>query len=333
MNTWIAPNMTDQRTTVSVIIPAHNEDAYIRQCLESIILQDYPEDLIEIIVVDNNSTDSTADVTKSFPQIGYFFKKEGPVGAVRNFGVSHSKGEYLAFIDSDCVAPKNWLTTALQLLKTSSQLVIGGKCQTSSDASWIETDWILGVSEQKTEKLDLLGASIIMSRTSFQDVAGFDETVTSGEDTQLTHELRTKGYKVEINQSVNVVHLGNAKTARDFVRRQAWHSENYLQKLSKSLSDPTFILTIAFLLSFFISLTAALLGYYQLGGGALIVSASLPLIFTLKRWKRSGKNIFFLIRRIGTLYILDMLYVVGRVYGLALSTKKALPRSQKGPIK
>jgi glycosyltransferase involved in cell wall biosynthesis len=324
MNTWIAPNMTDQKPTISVIIPAHNEEAYIHQCLGSIISQDYPADLIEIIVVDNNSTDSTADVTKSFPRVRYFFKKDGPVGAIRNFGVSQSEGEYLAFIDGDCIAQENWLTTALLLLRTSSQLVVGGKCQTSSDASWIETDWILGVSEQKTEKLDLLGASIIISRTSFQDVAGFDETVTSGEDTRLTKKLRTKGYKVEINQSVNVVHLGNAKTVTDFVRRQAWHSENYLQKLSTSLSDPTFILTIAFMVLFFISLTAALLGYYQLASAVIIVTASLPLIFTLKRWKRSGKNLSFLIRRIGTLYILDMLYLVGRVYGLALSTKKAL---------
>lgn len=319
--------MTNQQPTISIIIPAHNEARYIRQCLESILLQDYPKGHVDIFVVDNDSTDQTAEIIHSFPEVQYLFKKNGPVGAVRNFGANHSNSEYLAFIDSDCVAPPQWLTAATKLLRTDPNLVIGGKCQTAPDASWIENDWILGLNQQKTETMDLLGASIIMPRSSFQTVGGFDETITSGEDTQLAHDLRATGYKVEINQEVNVIHLGNAKTLLEFVRRQAWHSENYLQKLNKSLSDPTFILTIAFSLSLFISFTAALLGNYELSGRVFILSASIPLIFTVKRWKRSNKGISFLVKRIVSLYILDTLYLTGRTYGILISIKNIFSKT------
>src|SRR5690554_3348158 len=94
---------------ISVIVPAHNEEKYISQCLESLTTQDYPKNLYEVIVVDNNSADKTSEIAANF-DVKIIQQSTGPVGAVRNAGAEKAQGEYLAFIDADCIASPNWLS-------------------------------------------------------------------------------------------------------------------------------------------------------------------------------------------------------------------------------
>src|SRR5690554_7504849 len=110
---------------ISVIVPAHNEDKYISQCLESLSTQDYPKSLYEIIVVDNNSADKTSEIAANF-NVKILQQSTGPVGAVRNAGASLAKGGLLAFIDADCVAPKDWLSIGTRALLASDSAAYGG---------------------------------------------------------------------------------------------------------------------------------------------------------------------------------------------------------------
>jgi len=86
---------------VSVIIPAYNSARYISRAISSAIAQTYKD--IEILVVDDGSTDRTADIVRSFgdPRIKYFYQENRGQGAARNNGIRISKGEYVTFLDSD----------------------------------------------------------------------------------------------------------------------------------------------------------------------------------------------------------------------------------------
>lgn len=87
---------------VSIIVNCYNSENYLKQCLNSLVNQTYSN--IEVIVIDNQSIDNTKKIIKSFKdeRIKYFFtKKFLSLGAARNFGISHVKGKYLAFLDSD----------------------------------------------------------------------------------------------------------------------------------------------------------------------------------------------------------------------------------------
>lgn len=101
---------------VSVIITTKNEEKNIANCLKSILHQTYPCDKIEIIVVDNNSTDKTKEIALSFfpsldkegpgvvgnPSIQFYTK--GPeCSAQRNFGVNKSRGGYFLYLDADMI--------------------------------------------------------------------------------------------------------------------------------------------------------------------------------------------------------------------------------------
>lgn len=89
---------------VSVIVPIYNTKDYIRECLDSLICQTLDD--LEIIAVDDGSTDGTTDIIKEYAEkypekIKAFFKENGGQADARNLGLSHAKGEYLGFVDSD----------------------------------------------------------------------------------------------------------------------------------------------------------------------------------------------------------------------------------------
>src|SRR5690554_6896624 len=121
---------------ISIIIPAHNEQQYIAECLTSLTSQDYPKDKYEIIVVDNNSKDLTKEIARTF-NVQVIDQESGPVGAVRNAGAKKAQGEYLAFIDADCIAPINWLSKGAEAL-SSNNSVYGGGYDVRPEPHWIE---------------------------------------------------------------------------------------------------------------------------------------------------------------------------------------------------
>ena len=87
---------------VSVILPTYNRAAYLRECIESVLRQ--PEVDLELLIVDDGSTDDTESLVASFKdeRIRYFKRPHtGWISSMKNFAIDRSSGEYLAFIDSD----------------------------------------------------------------------------------------------------------------------------------------------------------------------------------------------------------------------------------------
>jgi len=106
-------NNINWKPTISVIIPTYNSRNEIGQCLESLINQTYPRELVEIIVVDCGS-DDTAKIAEKFASKILKSESRLTIGKARNKGISIATGEILAFIDSDCIAPRNWLEASIE---------------------------------------------------------------------------------------------------------------------------------------------------------------------------------------------------------------------------
>ena len=88
--------------TISVVIPAYNVEQYIEKCLDSVLCQTYRD--LEVIVVDDGSTDNTAQLIKKYTsdkRVKYINQENAGVSAARNNGMNAASGEYLAFVDSD----------------------------------------------------------------------------------------------------------------------------------------------------------------------------------------------------------------------------------------
>jgi glycosyltransferase involved in cell wall biosynthesis len=103
--------------SLSVIIPAHNEEAMIRKKLENLLSQDYPAEKMKILVGDDGSTDATPTICRSFEPFGVcFFRSEARRGksALQNEVVARARGEILVFTDADCLLPQNALSVIAQ---------------------------------------------------------------------------------------------------------------------------------------------------------------------------------------------------------------------------
>jgi glycosyltransferase involved in cell wall biosynthesis len=107
---------------ISVIIPCYNHGAYLSEALASIRQQEYPT--IEVVVVDDGSTDMTQDVVKSHPWVKYIYQVNQGLSAARNKGVMHSCGQYIVFLDADDWLLPNALTINAQYLRANPNLAL-----------------------------------------------------------------------------------------------------------------------------------------------------------------------------------------------------------------
>lgn len=303
---------------ISVIVPAYNEEKYISQCLESLATQDYPKNLYEVIVVDNNSADKTSEIAANF-DVKIIQQSTGPVGAVRNAGAEKAQGEYLAFIDADCIASPNWLSQGAAALSLDNT-VCGGGYDLRPIPHWIERAWLL---DNKTAPKDLVGGCIFIKKADFFHVGGFDEKITSGEDTKLSVILRAHGFDVRLKTELSVIHLGNPITLKHFFVRQIWHSENYFQNWKDTKTDPTFYLLLVFIFGLALFFFNILLKNYFEAVLFLSIAQTVPLMLSFKRLRRS-KYFKNNLRNLPAIYFLDFVYLSGRVFGLRRSLWKKI---------
>jgi glycosyltransferase involved in cell wall biosynthesis len=96
------------RPTISLIIPAYNEEAYLGACLDS-VMANIGDKALEVIVVDNNSTDGTKAIAARYPAVTYVFEPEKGITRARQRGFLTAKGDILAYVDADTNPPAGWI--------------------------------------------------------------------------------------------------------------------------------------------------------------------------------------------------------------------------------
>ncbi len=299
----------------SVVIPALNEEEFIERCLLSLNDQTYPRDRYEIIVVDNGSNDSTKSIAEQHAD-RVLEKLDANVGAARNHGALHAKGEVLICTDSDCLFDRSWIESGVNLLRNNPDHVFGGGLKSGDHPTWVEKYWLLNDDGENTkQQRELMGSCIFLWKRIFEEVGGFREDVTSGEDTEVSKSLTFCGSVVVIDKSLSIVHMGNAKTIGGFSRRQIWHAENYIKNISRSLRDPVFYLAMTFLIVLGFS-AITFLAYPFLSAGLLVFALLMPAILTAKRIFRAKLNIIYCLKAIPLIYALDLIYLTGRSFGV-----------------
>jgi len=122
----LSKNKNTKLPTVSIIIITWNVERTIEKVLDTIEMQDYPKNLIEIIAVDGNSTDRTLNILKSRKQKVKVVQSPYPRDpeACRGVGLEHARGEIIAFIDSDNYLPnKKWLSRMIEPFLENEEIV------------------------------------------------------------------------------------------------------------------------------------------------------------------------------------------------------------------
>lgn len=183
---------------VSVVIPVYNEEAYIAECLESLIKQKEPAD--EIIVVDNNSTDRTIDIVKTFPQIRIIKEKKQGMIPARNKGFNSAKYEIIARTDADARVPADWIKRIKKTLKNEAVIAASGPMHFYSSpvimtvSKWPSSIFLRAVKTAIKHNV-LIGPNMALRKSAWElvknDVCMIDKEVH--EDIDLALHLGTFG--------------------------------------------------------------------------------------------------------------------------------------------
>src|SRR4030042_5309509 len=114
--------------TISVVIPTHNRKDLLRDTLNSLARQTYPNDYFEVVVVDDGSSDGTKEVeTEAFPfTLRYFWQANQGDAAARNYGAQQSKADILVFLDDDIVVEPGYLTHLMLAHDTRQNKIVVG---------------------------------------------------------------------------------------------------------------------------------------------------------------------------------------------------------------
>ena len=107
-------NISPTNNLVSVVIPCYNQGRFLGEAIESVLSQSYKH--VEIIVIDDGSTDTTCEVAKAYPMVRYFYQQNQGLAWARNAGLHHSTGSYIIFLDSDDLLLSNAVSINLAYL-------------------------------------------------------------------------------------------------------------------------------------------------------------------------------------------------------------------------
>lgn len=250
---------------ISAVICTHNRAHYLTKAISSLTEQDLSNEVYEIIIVDNRSTDKTRDVVENFAGLGnirYLYEPVVGLSHARNTGWRNARSPYVAYLDDDAVANPAWLSRILKVFKTTdpSPGCVGGKVTPIWEAprpTWLGDaiacsltilDWsdtphvVINLNSEW-----LVGANIAFPRKLLEILDGFtphldrsgNRLLSSG-DVFLEKQVQKAGYTCFYHPEIAVSHHIPASrlTQSWFIRRYYFQgiSDAVMQKLSQSPS-------------------------------------------------------------------------------------------------
>ncbi|MCU1382477.1 MAG: wbbL 2, partial [Acidobacteria bacterium] len=215
---------------VSFVIPVRNDAARLETCLRSILRNDYRSGDVEIIVVDNGSSDGSAEVAT---QLGARVIRvdQGRVAELRNRGAALASTEVLAFVDADNEIVAGWVYAALACLQLPGVGAAGALCHAPADGTWVQRAYShLRGAPHGQHEADWLGSgNLVVWRRAFESVNGFDSSLETCEDVDFCHRLRARGLRLVSDARLKSVHHGDPATLRDVFSSERWRGRDNLR--------------------------------------------------------------------------------------------------------
>ena len=197
---------------ISVIVPVYNREQYVAEALDSILAQDYRP--LEIIVVDDGSTDRTPEIVQSYgSQLIYLCQENQGVAAARNSGIDYAHGQFLAFLDSDDIWVEGKLSAQMALLDENPDLdVIYGHAENFFSPEVEDSFKRKTKIPQKVMPSQISPAMLIRAK-SFRQVGSFNPSFRSGCDIDWyarSQEMGLKNHMMPLVVYYRRVHPSNA---------------------------------------------------------------------------------------------------------------------------
>ena len=296
-------------TNVTIVIPAYNAIKTISDGLASFARQSFPAAAVEILIVDDGSTDGTPEYIEQCvrewgsdrPRVRVIRQLHQGPAAARNLGAAEAQGEFLLFTDADCVPHADWIKEMVAPFSSAGIAAVKGAYktqQTSLVARFAQAEFEARYRQlAAAEYVDVVFSySAGFRREVFRTIGGFDTSfpVADNEDTDLSYRVATAGYKIKFNPSAIVYHQHPA-TLKQYLRkkhsRAYWRVMVYKRFPGKAIRDSYTPQTLKLQIgSIFLGLAAvavspvAPIALYAAGiAGGIFTATALPFVWRLPR--------------------------------------------------
>ena len=229
---------------ISIVIPAHNEEKYIGNCLESVLkeIEHFRNTELarrtnfdsEIIVVNNASTDKTKEVAKSYPSAIVIDEPEKGLTKARQAGLEHATGDLVANIDADTMLPSGWLEKVFTEFSLNPNTV-----SLSGPFHYYDIDGFNKFIAEGLWKVSvppayffagymILGANFAARKKALLQIGGFDKNIDFyGEDTNLARRLSYVG-KVKFSMNFFIWSSGRRLVGNGLIKTELLYGMNFL---------------------------------------------------------------------------------------------------------
>ena len=185
---------------VSVVIPVYNGELYLNDALTSLQAQTYRR--FQAIVVDDGSTDRTAEIAKSFREAQYLFQENAGPGPARNRGIRIAKGDFFTFLDSDDIWPEHRLRTQIEFMSEQPDVAFAvGRCKTFIQRGFSKPAWVDEAALQG-QQIGYFPGTLMATRNAFNTVGFFNPHFRVGEGAEWFVRAKESGLPMAVIDEV-----------------------------------------------------------------------------------------------------------------------------------
>lgn len=228
--------------TISVLIPVLNEARYLPHCLDSIFTQNYPPDLVEVLVIDGGSTDNTREIVASYrhryPNLRLLINPSGGIAAALNLGIQAASGEIIVRVDGHTVLAPEYLRRCVIALEVYGADAVGGVYQPIGVSSWGEVIATVmahplggGPAIFRQSRRRRWADTVYLGawrKDTLLHLGGFNECLEANEDYELFYRLRRQGGRVLFDPKIRswtVTRNSLRALWRQYVRYGFWKAQ------------------------------------------------------------------------------------------------------------
>jgi glycosyltransferase involved in cell wall biosynthesis len=215
---------------VSFIVPVRNDATRLEVCLRSIRANERTPGDIEIVVVDNGSSDDSAEVARRLgAQV--IVVENSSVSELRNSGAHRASADVLAFVDADHQIGADWVAVVLDNLREPSVGAVGSFYLSPPDGTWVQRafGFLRGRSTVRHDISWLSSGNLAVRRNAFEALGGFDTSLHVCEDVDLCHRLGARGLRIVSDPDVENIHHGDPHTLKGLFVAELWRGRDNLR--------------------------------------------------------------------------------------------------------
>ena len=217
--------MNEKLPLVSVVVITKNEEKNIENCLKSVLNQTYPNDRIEIIVVDNNSTDRTKEIAEQYT--AKVFNRGPERSAQRNFGAQQAQGRYYLYLDADMALGDNVIRECVKKFENRQLVGLYIPEIVTGHGLWAKARGF----ERSFYNATAVDCVRCVFLKDFLAVNGFDETMSGPEDWDFDKKIRAGG-RVDIIKSA-IYHNETNFNLKKYLTKKAYYAKSFRRYIAK----------------------------------------------------------------------------------------------------